>query len=194
MAAETRLDVLTDVPKGRDRTLVVRKFFARDGSNGPQQRHRAESQWLQRAVRHPMAQLIEVDHDRLAITTAYGGAATALSTIRSPTDTADLLSAAARALGALHRDRLVHGNLDGDHIIVNGPRFVLCSPSGLVDDPALDVAAFHPLIELLCLRWEASPRYGDQGFDRWRDVGRSSTEPGLSAHRLAARLAALARP
>lgn len=185
MAAQTWLD-------SRDGILVVHKRFLRDGGSDAEDRHRAEYRWLRRAARHPMTQVVDVDHDHLTMTTRFAGGATALSTPRPPLETARLLSAAARALGSLHRHHLVHGKLDGNHIVVNGPRFVLCSPSGLLDDPALDVAAFGPLIELLCQRWEASPRHENQRFDRWREVGRAAAAPGLSADRLAARLSALA--
>lgn len=194
MAADTWLEI-------RHRTLVVRKSFNLDNSpagpttgpgRGPVELLKTQQRWLTLAEGHPVTGLLDVDLDRLILTTRFAGAETALSRLRPPRETARLLAAVAAALGALHRRGLVHGKIGGDHILIDGPRFTLCSPSGLVEDPARDVAAFDPLIDVLCDRWAAADRAGSEVLNAWREVAWSAREQSISADRLSARLAALA--
>ncbi|MGB5758386.1 MAG: hypothetical protein WBM50_15840 [Acidimicrobiales bacterium] len=161
--------------------------------SSPEARHRAEYRWLAAASGHPVTVLADVDFGRRTTVTRFAGSETAFSRLRPPSETARLLGAVAAALGALHRHHLVHGNLAGDHIIVNGPRFVLCSPSGLVEDPAADVMAFGPIIAVLCGRWQASGRSGPDTLTAWQEIASAALEPSMSADRLGTRLLGLAR-
>ncbi len=183
-------------------TLVVRKRFrpieARMSEPGnptkPGERLDRQRRWLVAAADHPVPYLHHVDVDGLTLTTRFAGSATALSPLRPPVESALLLAAVARALGRLHRAGLVHGKLTGDHIVVDGPRFVLCSPSGLPAEPSVDVAAFEPLMALLCHRWEIGGRVSRSVIDHWRATGAEAATGTLSADRLATRLASLTAP
>ena len=159
----------------------------------PEACHRAEYRWLAAASGHPVTVLADVDFGRRTTVTRFAGSETAFSRLRPPAETARLLGAVAGALGTLHRHHLVHGNLAGDHIVVNGPRFVLCSPSGLVDDPAADVTAFGPMIAVLCRRWQASGGSGPDALAAWQELASEALEPSMSADRLGTRLLGLAR-
>ncbi len=181
----------------RQHAVVVNKRYhparAEEAAGGgdrfsPQRRHRAEYRWLQAASDHPVVEVVEVDEGQLTTVTGFAGSATALSTGRPPAEAARLLGAVACAVGVLHRHALVHGNLAGDHIVVNGPRFVLCSPSGLVDDPTADVVSLGAIIAVLCGRWRASGSAHPDAIDALAEIATNALEPAMSADRLGARL------
>ena len=169
------------------------------------ERYASHCRWLEAAAHlerngtgHPVVRLLHRDPERLAIATLFAGTATAFSRPLSPPSTAQLLTAVAAALGRLHASGLVHGNVTGDHILIRGSRFSLCSPSGRTPDdglePADDVAAFAPLITGLLSLWDAprSPWTLDSAAQRrWEDLSRIACDPSMSAARLARRLESL---
>ena len=181
MAAATRLVI-------RGGSLAVHKRFLPEappagGAPDPGVRHLAVCRWLRAAADDPVPRLLGADRQHLELTMTFAGTETAVSGNRPPAELARLLAAVATTVGSMHRRGLVHGAIAGDHIVVDGPRFALCGPSGLVDDPGVDVAAFGPLIAQLPVEPAGGP---------WEAVLGAAADPSMSAARLGRRLAALA--
>jgi hypothetical protein len=199
----------------RKSVVVRRRFVPIDHADGHDQpsateRYLGHCRWLDAAARdhggasHPVVRIAQRDPERLVIATLFAGAATAFSRPLPPTTSAQLLTATANALAKLHACGLVHGNLTGDHILLRGSHFSLCSPTGLGAgfgaEPADDVAAFGPLIDGLLWLWdeddEGQPRFtiGSSERRRWEELAHLARHGSLSAARLAMRLETLQQP
>lgn len=171
--------------------VVVRKDFpaTAEGRN----RNDGQRRWLHEARDHPVVRIEDSAPFGSSICTNFAGSATALGP-RPPVEAVVLLSAVASCLGRLHRCGLVHGNIAGDHIVVNGPMFALCSPNGKSDDPSEDVVAFGPMMDRLQAGWAERPsRSLDAALlSRWAEVRHRCDDRTLSADRLARMLLRLA--
>lgn len=183
MATRVSLEPIDD-----GRVAVIKTALAGDRHN-----RQAEAEWLARARHRGVVRLLDVTQNPTRIRTLHAGNTTMRTGTPTPAHAAHLLTDAAVTLADLHDRGMVHGQITLDHLVIDQARIVLCSPTGVAEDPQIDIEDLGHCVEVMLDRWEESECEIPE-LDDWRQLAAHLTEPedGYSARRAARELARLA--
>lgn len=141
----TRVTTITQ-PDGS--LAVIKTWLGADPSDAND-----EQRWLALARSPVVVQLLRVEADPPSVVTRHGGTSTLRTARPLPRQAALLLAVIADGLADLHDRGLVHGKIALEHIVLDGDRPRLCSPSGSATASDDDLAGLGRCVETLIDGW-----------------------------------------